>query len=78
LNFQWLKKLDTTEDSIEEQSSNFDSTMDEPNFIKFQGELFKILESTEAVDSSEGIFINKLVITNAKEEDSGKYLCRKS
>jgi len=61
--------------SVNSKGHDLDLAFDEQHLIKFQGEAYRTLQSTEAIKSAEGIFFNKLVITNAKEADAGKYLC---
>ncbi|GAB6031437.1 Fibroblast growth factor receptor-like 1 [Chamberlinius hualienensis] len=57
---QWLKKVDD------------DSHQDG---IEFGGNHFKVLKPSEVVEREEGLYLNKLMLTEVKESDSGMYVC---
>lgn len=63
---QWLKKIN--EEDLENHAEN-------KNIINVQNEYFRVLKSTEVMERPDGSFLNKLLIVEAKEQDSGKYIC---
>lgn len=47
----------------------------EHDIIKVQGENYRVLQSSEVIERSDGSFLNKLTIPEVFEADSGKYIC---
>ncbi|XP_054709444.1 fibroblast growth factor receptor-like 1 [Uloborus diversus] len=66
-NIQWLKKVEDFELAGLQK--------DQHDIIKVQGENFRILQSSEVMERSDGSFLNKLTIPEVYEADSGKYIC---
>ncbi|RWS06124.1 fibroblast growth factor receptor-like 1 [Dinothrombium tinctorium] len=86
--FVWLKKIDTDDANAFVDSSpttsnqNVDTTKsgsaynpERGHILRIQDEFFRVLESSEVVKVNTDFFINTLIIVNAKESDSGKYIC---
>ncbi|GFU20897.1 fibroblast growth factor receptor-like 1 [Nephila pilipes] len=66
-NIQWLKKIEDYElPKLQKQHHDI---------IKVQGENYRVLQSSEVVERSDGSFLNKLTIPEVFEADSGKYIC---
>ncbi|GFR07152.1 fibroblast growth factor receptor-like 1 [Trichonephila clavata] len=66
-NIQWLKKVEDYElPKLQKQHHDI---------IKVQGENYRVLQSSEVVERSDGSFLNKLTIPEVFEADSGKYIC---
>lgn len=66
-NIQWLKKVEDSELQSLQKG--------EHDIIKVQGENYRVLQSSEVVEGSDGSFLNKLTIPEVYEADSGKYIC---
>lgn len=64
---QWLKKVEDSELPTLQKG--------EHDIIKVQGENYRVLQSSEVVERSDGSFLNKLTIPEVFEADSGKYIC---
>lgn len=62
---KWLKQL-----SEEEKAK-----MPEKQKVKVHNEFYKVLKSFQAIQQTDGSYLNKLVIKNANLTHSGKYIC---
>lgn len=51
------------------------STGIEENLIVVEGESFRVLRSSDILENPEGTFLNKLIINDVTQSDSGKYVC---
>ena len=60
---QWLKRVETNEES------RYNST------IEVGDHRFVVLPTGEVWSRPDGSYLNKLLITRAKEEDAGMYIC---
>lgn len=69
---QWLKKIESTDLY---QSSSHDELMSSSHIINVEGEHYRVLESSQVVDEGDGLYVNQLMIEDAKESDAGSYIC---
>ncbi|XP_022251966.1 fibroblast growth factor receptor-like 1 isoform X2 [Limulus polyphemus] len=60
---QWLRRVKKKETVLQD------------DLIKVKDEFYHVLKSDHTVEQPKGMFLNKLHINEARESDSGKYLC---
>ncbi|XP_076362273.1 fibroblast growth factor receptor-like 1 [Tachypleus tridentatus] len=60
---QWLRQVKKKDSAFQD------------NVIKVKGKFYRVLKSDHTIEQSKGIFLNKLHISEARESDSGNYIC---
>ncbi|XP_022253823.1 fibroblast growth factor receptor-like 1 isoform X1 [Limulus polyphemus] len=60
---QWLRQIKKKDSALQD------------NVIKVKGKFYRVLKSDHTIEQSKGIFLNKLHISEARESDSGNYIC---
>ena len=59
----------------EEETINYELIGEESHYFKLMGELYKTLDTTQTIQTSDTLYSNDLIIGNVNDLDAGKYLC---